>query len=32
MNEQVLLEQCSNCSIAERMQEHNVIAMVVLLG
>ncbi|WVZ77710.1 hypothetical protein U9M48_025547 [Paspalum notatum var. saurae] len=29
---QVLLEQGSNCSIAERMQEYNVIAMVVLLG
>uniref|UniRef100_A0A0A9DTW9 URED n=1 Tax=Arundo donax TaxID=35708 RepID=A0A0A9DTW9_ARUDO len=28
----VLLEQGSNCSIAERMQEYNVIAMVVLLG
>ncbi|CAM0946590.1 unnamed protein product [Alopecurus aequalis] len=28
----VLLEQGSNCSIAERMQEYNVVAMVVLLG
>jgi hypothetical protein len=32
MCEQVLLEQGSNCSIAERMQEYNVVAMVVLLG
>jgi len=30
--EQTLLEQSSNYSIAERMQEYNVIAMVVLLG
>ncbi|KAM0823334.1 hypothetical protein ACQ4PT_070932 [Festuca glaucescens] len=29
---EVLLEQGSNCSIAERMQEYNVVAMVVLLG
>ncbi|KAL6629096.1 hypothetical protein ACP70R_028861 [Stipagrostis hirtigluma subsp. patula] len=28
----VLLEQGLNCSIAERMQEYNVIAMVILLG
>lgn len=28
----VLLEQGSNCSIAERMQQYNVVAMVVLLG
>uniref|UniRef100_A0ACD5Z1D8 Uncharacterized protein n=1 Tax=Avena sativa TaxID=4498 RepID=A0ACD5Z1D8_AVESA len=28
----VLLEQDSNCSIATRMQEYNVVAMVVLLG
>uniref|UniRef100_A0ACD5V6H0 Uncharacterized protein n=1 Tax=Avena sativa TaxID=4498 RepID=A0ACD5V6H0_AVESA len=28
----VLLEQNSNCSIATRMQEYNVVAMVVLLG
>ncbi|KAG2648836.1 hypothetical protein PVAP13_1NG067200 [Panicum virgatum] len=29
---EVLLEQCSNWSLAEQMQEYNVIAMVVLLG
>ncbi|XP_037446155.1 urease accessory protein D-like [Triticum dicoccoides] len=28
----VLLEQGSDCTIAERMQEYNVVAMVVLLG
>ncbi|CAO2044712.1 unnamed protein product [Urochloa humidicola] len=28
----VLLEQGSNCSIAEQMKEYNVIAMVVLVG
>ncbi|CAN6277697.1 unnamed protein product, partial [Urochloa humidicola] len=28
----VLLEQGSNCSIAEQMKEYNVIAMIVLLG
>lgn len=32
MYEQVLLEQGSSFSIAEQMQEYNVIAMVVLLG
>ncbi|KAM3228099.1 hypothetical protein ACQJBY_059674 [Aegilops geniculata] len=31
-SEQVLLEQGSDCTIAERMQEYNVVAMVVLLG
>jgi len=30
--EQTLLEQGSTYSIVERMQEYNVIAMVVLLG
>ncbi|XP_038980640.1 urease accessory protein D isoform X3 [Phoenix dactylifera] len=28
----VLLEQASTCSIAERMQEYHVIAMVIILG
>ncbi|KAL5211545.1 hypothetical protein ABZP36_022392 [Zizania latifolia] len=28
----VLLEESSNCSIADRMQGYNVVAMVVLLG
>ena len=32
MSEQVLLEQSSNFSIADRMQEYNVVAMVILLG